>query len=231
VLAKRAYMPFILIGGIVLFTVIFAMVAAFLAMRLYAVLGKRTGHEQPLSRPTKEFVPRLVRNNDDAQDATPAVVDQTLPDPNAEAGLRAISTADRNFNAGEFIDGAKSAYRMILEAFWAGREDDYAPFVSDEVKAAFASAIAERTEQGHVLDNRLITIERAIISEAELVGGEASVTVTFDADIAAVTRNSDGGVVAGSLTDAVVTHDSWTFSRNVKSSDPNWILTHADESA
>jgi predicted lipid-binding transport protein (Tim44 family) len=224
-------MHIIPIGGIVLSIVIFAMVAAFLAMRLYAVLGKRTGHEQSISRPAAEFVPPLARGKDDAQDATQTVVDQTLPEPSAEAGLRAISMADRNFNAGEFIDGAKSAYRMILEAFWAGREDDYAPFVSDEVKAAFASAIAERTTLGHVLDNRLVTIERAIISEAALVNGEASITVTFDADIAAVTRNAEGGVIAGSLTDAVVTHDSWTFSRNVKSSDPNWILTDADESA
>jgi predicted lipid-binding transport protein (Tim44 family) len=231
VLAKHAYMAFTLIGGTVLSIVIFAMVAAFLAMRLYAVLGKRTGHEQqPLSRSTNEFVPTLVRN-DDVADAGPALVDQTLPDPSAEAGLRAISTADRNFNAGEFIDGAKSAYRMILEAFWAGREEDYAPFVSDEVKAAFAAAIAERTTQGHVLDNRLVTIDRAIISEATLENGEANITVTFDADIAAVTRDSAGAVVAGSLTDAVATHDSWTFSRNVKSSDPNWILIHADESA
>jgi predicted lipid-binding transport protein (Tim44 family) len=231
VLAKHAYMHLTLIGGIVLSIVIFAMVAAFLAMRLYAVLGKRTGHEQPLGRQANEFVPTLARGNDDVQDVTPAAVDHTLPEPSAEAGLRAISMADRNFNAGEFIDGAKSAYRMILEAFWAGREEDYAPFVSDEVKSAFASAIAERTTQGHVLDNRLVTIERAIISEATLENGEASITVTFDADIAAVTRNSEGGVVAGSLTDAVVTHDSWTFSRAVKSSDPNWILTHADESA
>jgi predicted lipid-binding transport protein (Tim44 family) len=231
VFAKHAYMPTTLIGGIVLSIVIFAMVAAFLAMRLYAVLGKRTGHEQPLSRSASEFIPSLGKTNDEPVDSSSVPVDQHLPEPSAEAGLRAISTADRNFNAGEFIDGAKSAYRMILEAFWAGREEDYAPFVSDEVKAAFATAIAERSEQGHVLDNRLISIDRAIISEAELISGEANVTVTFDADIAAVTRDSEGSVVAGSLTDAVATHDSWTFSRNVKSSDPNWILTHADESA
>jgi predicted lipid-binding transport protein (Tim44 family) len=230
VLAKHAYMRFKWIGGTVLSIVIFAMVAAFLAMRLYAVLGKRTGHEQPLSRSTNEFVPTLARN-DDVAEVAPVAIDQSQPDPGAEAGLRAISMADRNFNAGEFIDGAKSAYRMILEAFWAGRENDYAPFVSEEVKAAFAAAIAERATQGHVLDNRLVTIERAVISEAALENGEATITVTFDADIAAVTRDSSGAVVAGSLTDAVATHDSWTFARNVKSSDPNWILTHADESA
>lgn len=211
--------------------VIFAMVAAFLAMRLYAVLGKRTGHEQPLGRQGNEFVPPLARGNDDVGDAAPGAVDQSLPEPVAEAGLRAIMLADRTFNPGEFIDGAKGAYRMILEAFWAGREEDYAPFVSEEVKSAFAAAIAERVTQGHVLDNRLVAIERAIISEAAFDNGEATITVNFDADIAAVTRDTNGAVVAGSLTDAVATHDSWTFSRAVKSSDPNWILTHADESA
>lgn len=211
--------------------VIFAMVAAFLAMRLYAVLGKRTGHEQPLARPGSEFVPTLAKNNEDIADAAPAIVDHNLPEPGAETGLRAIALADRNFNPGEFLDGAKAAYRMILEAFWAGREDDYAPFVSDDVKSAFGAAIAERAKQGHVLENRLVAIERAVISEATLAGNEASITVTFDADIAAVTRDGAGVVVAGSLTDAVTTHDSWTFTRNVRASDPNWILADAEESA
>jgi predicted lipid-binding transport protein (Tim44 family) len=219
-----------LIGGNVFSIVIFAMVAAFLAMRLYSVLGKRTGHEQSLGRVDDTVLGKVAGQIEDTNDAPAALIEEQRQAPEVENGLRAISTADRNFSAGEFIDGAKSAYRMILEAFWAGREDDYAAFVTEEVKAAFASAIAERSEQGHVLDNRLVAIERAVISEAVLENGEAMITVSFDADIAAVTRNADGSVVAGSLTDAVTTHDSWTFSRKVRSSDPNWILTHADES-
>jgi predicted lipid-binding transport protein (Tim44 family) len=210
--------------------VIFAMVAAFLGMRLYAVLGKRTGHEQPLARAAEVVGKKIGNAVEDVQDQIAPVSDEHQT-PGAEAGLRAIGVADRNFNAGEFIEGAKSAYRMILEAFWAGKEDVYAAFVSDDVKAAFAAAIANRTTQGHVLDNRLITIERAVITEATLEQGQATVTVTFDADVAAVTRNTDGQVVAGSLTDAVTTHDAWTFSRNVRSSDPNWILTDTDEAA
>lgn len=212
--------------------VIFAMVAAFLGMRLYAVLGKRTGHEQPLGRGGDDVLrgAKPVAAVDDGRDTvTPSVDDHQTP--GAEAGLRAISVADRRFNAAEFIEGAKSAYRMILEAFWAGKEDDFAPFVSDDVKSAFAAAIAERSEQGHVLDNRLITIERAVITEAALDSGTATITVTFDADIAAVTRDKDGNVVAGSLSDAVTTHDPWTFSRNIRSADPNWILTDTDEAA
>lgn len=212
--------------------VIFAMVAAFLGMRLYAVLGKRTGHEQPLGRTGDELArtPAQGATVEDGHDAPAAIVDGPQSS-SAESGLRAITLADRSFNPAEFIEGAKSAYRMILEAFWAGNEDAYAAYVSDDVKSAFASAVTERAAQGHVLDNRLITVERAVITEATLENGVATVMVKFDADIAAVTRDKDGAVVAGSLTDAVTTHDAWTFARTLRSSDPNWQLVDTDEAA
>lgn len=227
-----AYMSVQSTGGFVIQIVIFAMVAVFLGFRLYAVLGKRTGHEQPLTQGRDDGLrgtnPIIVV--EDGGDAPPSGTDD-YQTPGAQTGLRMIGSADRSFNAADFIDGAKSAYRIILEAFWAGKEEEYSAFVSDEVKTAFASAIADRTSQGHVLDNRLISIERAVISDAAITDGIASITVTFDADVAAITRDMDGGVIAGSLTDAVTTHDAWTFSRNVKSSDPNWILTDTDEAA
>ena len=57
----------------------------------------------------------------------------------------------------------------------------------------------------------------------------AVVTVRFEADIAAVTRNKDGEVVAGSMSDAVQTRDLWTFRRDIASKDPNWLLVETDE--
>jgi predicted lipid-binding transport protein (Tim44 family) len=210
--------------------VIFAMVAAFLGMRLYAVLGKRTGHEQPLTRPSEDLLrpANTTKTLEEGRDGT-ATVAEAVQTPGAEAGLRAIMAADRSFSPADFIEGAKSAYRLILEAFWAGREEDMAPFVANDVREAFVDAIAERTNDGHVLDNRLVTIERAQISDAKLEDGVAHVTVTFAADIAAVTRDAAGKVIAGSLTDAVTTEDVWTFSRTLRSADPNWILTDTDE--
>jgi predicted lipid-binding transport protein (Tim44 family) len=74
-----------------------------------------------------------------------------------------------------------------------------------------------------------VTIERAVIADAAVSGRDASITVRFDADIAAITRNEAGEVIAGSLTDAVETHDVWTFARTLKSSDPNWKLADTDE--
>lgn len=145
------------------------------------------------------------------------------------AGVREISEIDRSFDAAQFLQGAKAAYRMILEAFWRGDEEELERLVDGDVRDAFGQAIAVRKEAGHVLDNRLVSIERAVIDRARTSGQMAYVTVRFDADIAAITRDTNGDVVAGSLTDAVPTHDVWTFSRHLGASDPNWVLVETDE--
>lgn len=228
-LADNAYV-IAKIGGPVLYVVVFAMIAAFLALRLYGVLGKRTGHEQqPLPRAAEErnTVPAATRTIDLA--AEPRDTANRHIDAKAEQGLRAIVASEPGFDVGQFLQGAKGAYRMVLEAFWKGDEDVLADLAEADVRAAFGEAIAHRRETGETLDNRLVTIERATIADAQLSGREARITVRFDADIAAVTRNAEGQMIAGSLTDAVETHDVWTFARTLKSGDPNWKLVDTDE--
>ena len=209
--------------------VLLAMVALFVGLRLYSVLGRRTGHEQqPVTRPDAvpgaESVPTMT-------DVAPERTESSglAYEDKAATGIRAIISADPSFDVSRFLEGAQAAYRMILEAYWKGDRDELSNLVGDEVRAAFEQAIAERDAAGHKLDNRLIAIERAVIEEADLVGREASISVRFDADIAAITRNQAGEVVAGSLTDAIVTHDIWTFRRTLGSSDPNWLLVDTDE--
>ena len=209
--------------------VILAMVAGFMALQLYRVLGQRTGHEQPLPRPAEERAPLTV-----VQRPIEAVIDGREPigravEPKAEAGVRAIIAADPSFDVARFLEGAQSAYRMILEAYWKGDEEQLGWLAEDEVRDAFTQAILARTTAGHVLDNRLVSIERAMIADAALEGKLARITVRFDADIAAVTRDADGTVIAGSMTDAVETHDIWTFARTLKSKDVNWKLADTDE--
>jgi len=93
----------------------------------------------------------------------------------------------------------------------------------------FSEAIEQRKKDGLNLENRLIGIDQIVISEANLDHAVAVVTVRFEADIAAVTRNGKGEVVAGSLSDAVQTRDLWTFRRDTSSRDPNWLLIETDE--
>ena len=209
--------------------VLLAMVALFVGLRLYAVLGRRPGHEQPpVTRP--EAVP----GTETAAPVADLAPERTeggglVYEDSAAGGIRAIVAADNGFDVARFLDGAQSAYRMILEAFWKGDKGELRYLVGGDVLAAFEQAIDEREAAGYTLENRLVSIERAVIEEARLDGRDASITVRFDADIAAVTRNAEGEVVAGSLEDAVATHDVWTFRRTLGSQDPNWLLADTDD--
>ncbi len=209
--------------------ILFAAVAAFLALRLYSVLGKRTGHEQPLPRPAEERVgaPRMPRTVDippEVREPGPRVVES-----GAESGLRALVAADPAFDINQFVEGAKTAYRMILEAFWKGDRETLEWLVEESVRDSFVAASDASDEAGETLDNRLISIERAAVSDIAMEGRIARITMRFDADIAAITRDRDGNVIAGSLSDAVETHDVWTFSRDLRNDDPNWKLSDTDE--
>lgn len=216
--------------------VILAMIAAFLGLRLYSVLGRRAEHEE-------ENVPTRFDQGEQAGGATgarrapqlppPAVVAMRprewadLP-PLAEQGLRQIAAADRRFDLRAFAEGAKAAYGMILEAFWRGDRAELAALCAPDVLDGFVAAIDAREAAGETLDNRLIRIEEMKVHSASVEGRTARITIWFRADIAAVTRDKDGNVVAGSLNDAVESQDSWTFSRSVDSGELDWLLEEAD---
>ena len=211
--------------------VILALVALFIGLRLYSVLGERTGHEQqPILKPADPDA-RV-----EPQPAQPAATAPTTNDqgdmaflPTAGPGVRAILAADPTFDVARFLEGAKAAYRLVLEAFWKGDLDNLKTHVDDHVYETFAGAVEQRAKDGLTLDNRLVAIDQTVIAEAAIERGVAVVTVRFEADIAAVTRNAQGEVVAGSLSDAVQTRDLWTFRRDVASRDPNWQLIETDE--
>lgn len=211
--------------------VILALVALFIGLRLYSVLGERTGHEQqPILKPAESDARAAPQVTQPAvSQPAPAESGDMAFVPTAGPGVRAILAADPSFDVARFLDGAKAAYRMILEAFWKGDVDALRDHVDPHIYEAFAGAVEQRTKDGLSLDNRLVAIEQVVISEATLERGMAIITVRFEADIAAVTRNAEREVVAGSLSDAVQTRDLWTFRRDTGSSDPNWLLVETDE--
>lgn len=211
--------------------VILAMVAGFLGLRLYSVLGRRAEHEE-------EPIPRFERTEERSDDAAgaerrpflPAAVTKRREAADAnEAGVRAIAAVDPRFDVTGFVEGAKGAYQMVLEAFWQGDRETLRELCDDDVYAQFDAAIAAREEAGETLDNRLVRIEDATIKTAELDGRVARIAVLFVADIAAVTRDAEGTVVAGSLNDAIETRDVWTFMRHVDGAGPDWKLDETDE--
>lgn len=209
--------------------VILAMIAAFLGLRLYSVLGRRAEHEEEVIQgPRPAETPRVAVGLADRV-AEPPRMPVPGVTPAIERGLREIAAADRRFDLTAFLEGAKGAYRMILEAFWKGDRETLGELCDRDVFESFAAAIAAREAAGETLDNRLVRIEEAVVVAASFQAPIARITVRFAADIAAVTRNADGQVIAGSLDDAVEARDLWTFSRNVTSASPDWLLDETDE--
>jgi len=216
--------------------VILAMIAAFLGLRLYSVLGRRAEHEEEPIQGRFDNPPGAPRaptpqQVEDVDTFPPRMPQREYPaaDPMVERGLRDIASVDRRFDAFAFMEGARSAYRMVLEAFWEGDKDELRHLCDASVYESFAAAIDARNEAGETLENRLVRIEETAISVAQYDAPMARITVRFRADIAAVTRDAQGNVIAGSLDDAIEAIDVWTFARDTKSPDPDWVLDETDE--
>lgn len=214
--------------------IILALIAAFLGLRLYTVLGKHgrdsdtilpRPEERPRTAPVAAAQPQLTEA---PLGGNPAPAVGLVYEPAAEIGIRAILAADRSFDVGRFLNGSKAAYRMILEAYWKGDRDALQGLCDADSYEAFETAIADRESRGETLDNRLVVIDKATIVAASLNHSMARIAVKFDTDIAAITRDKDGKIVAGSMTDAVATEDTWSFVRDISSRDPNWLLDETD---
>ncbi len=218
--------------------VILAMIAAFLGMRLYSVLGNKAEHEEEMISNRLERAQQDAEREAEAQQQqqpNPVMAEAQRNDrvltqfsPAIEAGLRDISAADRQFQLLPFMEGAKGAYEVVLDAFWRGDKEELQQLCDDDVYQSFAAAIDDREANGLTLENRLIRIEDTTIHSAVLDGKTARIAVRFVADIASVTRDKDGNVIAGSLDDAIESRDVWTFSRDTRSNDPNWLLDETD---
>jgi predicted lipid-binding transport protein (Tim44 family) len=208
------------------------MIFALLALRLFSVLGRRTGHEQrqlPTPVDDRAVAPRAPTGVQADGAATGQRTAESLVAVPAQAGLRAVIATDRSFDVGQFLGGARAAYGLILEAFWKGDRETLALYCDEDVKEAFETAITERDAAGLTLENKLVRIESANIVDARVDNGVALLSVRFEADLSAITRDKDGTVIAGSLVDAVPTIETWTFSRDLRSRDPNWQLAETDE--
>ncbi len=207
--------------------ILFAMVAAFLVLRLRSVLGRRTGNERrhdPVLRRAEAPADKVVAL---AQPQAPQHRRlwprrrRRMPSRRVWSSIRA---ADPGFDPAQFLEGARAAFEMIVGAFAAGDKARLRPLLSDDVYTPFAAAIDERAAAGETLETRIIALKRLDITEAGLAGRIARVTVKFVSDQINVLRAHDGSVVDGDPDHAVEKTDFWSFTRDTRASDPNWVL-------
>lgn len=215
-------------GGFPIDLILFAMVAAFLVLRLRSVLGKRQGFERP---PQPQGVPdaRAARIEGMAEELMPARgsgARRNLPSPQSPAGtaLTRIVAMDPSFSPNGFLDGAEGAFRMIVAAFAQGDRQTLRALLSDETYAGFEQAVAARETAGETQRTEIRSMHEMALEGAELRGTIADVTVRFVSDQVNMTTARGGEIVAGSdaITEVI---DIWTFQRDLTAKDPTWKLT------
>ncbi|MGA7973441.1 MAG: Tim44/TimA family putative adaptor protein, partial [Pseudolabrys sp.] len=146
------------------------------------------------------------------------------PGSELAAGLDAIASADSDFDAKGFVNGARGAYEMIVSAYAEGDRNTLKSLLSREVYEGFESAIAEREKRGETVESHFISIDEAEITHAEMRQRTAQVTMHFVSKLITATRDKEGKVIDGNAEKVADVTDSWTFARDVTSRDPNWKL-------
>jgi predicted lipid-binding transport protein (Tim44 family) len=233
--------------------ILIGLVAVFLILRLRSVLGKRTGNERPPARdpftppapPTA--TPRVGdapanQGNDNVvplptasapaprqSSATsgPGGIRATVM-PTATAGVTAIRAADPSFEPIGFTGGARAAFTAIVEAFAKGDTAALRSLLDGPTFSSFEAAIRGRVERKEKAETTLIGFEASDVAAAELQGTNASVTVRFVSEQINVLRNADGQIIDGNPNEVQKVIDLWTFRRDTKSSDPNWLLVKTE---
>jgi predicted lipid-binding transport protein (Tim44 family) len=205
--------------------ILFGLIALFLILRLRSILGRRTGFEAMPELLQRAAPPPVIEGR---AEPVPAATTRAMPDPASPVGqgLAAIRAADRKFDPATFLSGAENAFRLIVTAFAAGDRAKLQPLLTPETYAAFEHAIAEREAAGHTQRTEIRSILEAGIEQAALQGNVADITVRFVSHQISVTLAADSSIVAGA--DAITElADIWTFSRDLKQSQPAWKLASA----
>ena len=217
-------------------TVIFALVALFVAWKLRSVLGMRQDSERPGGQlaPLRRAPGPASAPVAQPDAAPPAPVSLPAADrwkgvaePNSAvwSGLDAIAGADRGFTPQGFLSGARVAYDMVVHAFAAGDSATLRNLMTPEAFANFDNAIRARAAAGQTMTTTVVSIDDATIVGAQLIGSVAQLRVRFAAKLASVTRDAEGAAVEGSPNTVADHIDVWTFARDIHSRDPNWQLT------
>jgi predicted lipid-binding transport protein (Tim44 family) len=185
--------------------ILLAMIAGFIFLRLRGILGKRTGFEGK----------------------APPQFDKILKEAVAKQAPVNNETFDENAQK-EFIKGAKIAYETIITDFSDNdnKLTTSKPLLNREIYNQFNDALKERSERGHYAEITFIGVNSATIKEHKKIDKILNVTVDFIAEVITCIRDKDKKIISGDPEKIKKIYDTWVFSRDVTSPNPNWQLVN-----
>ena len=185
--------------------ILLAMIAGFIFLRLRGILGKRTGFEGKAPGQFQEVLKK---------------VEKIQPKKNKEE----FDVKAQN----EFIKGAKIAYETIITDFSDNdnKIKNAKPLLNKDIYNQFDDALKERAKRGHFAEITFIGVNKAEIKEHKKIGNILNVTVDFIAEVITCIRDKDKKIVSGDPEKIKKIYDTWIFSRDTTSSNPNWMLVN-----
>ncbi len=201
--------------GDLLQVLFFAILAGFLIYRLFSALGKREGFEREDRDPfEEEEVPF---------EPTPKLGDEYV-DPRLREAVAQMKTFDSHFRLDDFLEGAKAAFRMIVEAYAKGDLKTLKALLNLELYRDFEEAIRDRESRHETLETKIISIDLPIPINATVHQKKAQIRVKITSEQQHIRRNEAGKVIEGDPKQTEQITDLWTFEKDLNSSDPNWTL-------
>ncbi len=197
--------------------ILYAAIATIVCVVLYSVLGKSVGQGPEAGIDPSELIGSKPSEN--AKIIPPVIDDRGMP------GLSDIAKGDPNFSEAAFIDGAKGAYSIILEAFASGDRDTLKSLLTPNVYAVYERAITDREEKSLTQVTDLGRLKDAEIIGAEKSGKIGQLNVRFDAELTSALVDAEGKLVEGDPDVLSNISEIWTFERNLSSENPNWLLS------
>ena len=206
-------------------------------LQLRNVLGRRTGNEKPPVDPyalretgqtpsRTEKVVSLPRPSDDDDEVNPYAKADLFakPDTDLNKGIRTLIDADPTFNPKEFMKGARAAYEMIVVAFAEGDRATLKNLLSADVYEGFDTALKDRESRGEKIKSTFVGVEKADMLNAGTKASEAVITLRIVSQLISATYDRAGELIDGHPEEVAEVKDIWTFSRDIRSRDPNWKL-------
>lgn len=208
--------------------IVIGAIAVFILLRYRAMLGE-TGErdEMPRQNPasTQEYE-RVILLPSGRSTAQPEKKDEEMGKKygSLAENFVAMRGIDREFSPEEFIQGARAAYEMVIEAFSKGNRDTLKLLLSETLYKQFDASLTAAEGKGERDDTTLAAITKSEFASAQLKGNLATIAVDFVSEQIHLVRDASGAIIEGNPSHAAPVEDRWVFTRNLTSSDPNWKI-------
>ena len=182
--------------------ILLAMIAGFIFLRLRGILGKKTGFEGKIPSQFKKEFQKIK--------ASPKPINENF-DEEAQ---------------NDFLKGARIAYETIITDFSDSDNKLIAskPLLSKKIHDQFKEALLDRENKGHFAEITFIGIKSAKVKTHKKINDSIDVTVDFVSEIITCIKDKDQNIISGNAEKIKTVYDTWVFSKNIKSSNPNWLL-------